>query len=108
MIITDTAAKLAEIRELIEQVDIPVRQVMIESRIVIAQSDLTHSLGIEWGGGYIDDVNGNILSASGDAQNVIGLNNSIINGETPSLIIQALYWSTLASPARSGFALGFT
>ncbi len=84
LIITDTAVKLAEIRELIERVDIPVRQVMIESRIVIAQSDLTHNLGIEWGGGYIDDVNGNILSASGDTANVVGLNNSVISGETPS------------------------
>ena len=108
LIITDTAAKLAEIRELIEQVDIPVRQVMIESRIVIAQSDLTHSLGIEWGGGYIDDVNGNILSASGDAQNVIGLNNSIINGETPSLSYPGALLVDLGVASTSGFALGFT
>lgn len=108
LIITDTAAKLAEIRELIEQVDIPVRQVMIESRIVIAQSDLTHSLGIEWGGGYIDDVNGNILSASGDAQNVIGLNNSIINGETPSVSYPGALLVDLGVASTSGFALGFT
>ena len=108
LIITDTAAKLAEIRELIEQVDIPVRQVMIESRIVIAQSDLTHSLGIEWGGGYIDDVNGNILSASGDSQNVIGLNNSIINGETPSLSYPGALLVDLGVASTSGFALGFT
>ena len=108
LIITDTAAKLAEIRELIEQVDIPVRQVMIESRIVIAQSDLTHSLGIEWGGGYIDDVNGNILSASGDSQNVIGLNNSTINGETPSLSYPGALLVDLGVASTSGFALGFT
>jgi len=108
LIITDTAAKLAAIRELIEQVDIPVRQVMIESRIVIAQSDLTHSLGIEWGGGYIDDVNGNILSASGDAQNVIGLNNSIINGETPSVSYPGALLVDLGVASTSGFALGFT
>ena len=54
LIITDTAPKLAEIRELIELVDIPIRQVMIEARIVIAQSDATKNLGIEWGGGYLD------------------------------------------------------
>ncbi|MEP4148958.1 MAG: type IV pilus secretin PilQ [Halioglobus sp.] len=108
LIITDTAAKLAEIRELIEKVDIPVRQVMIESRIVIAQSDLTHSLGIEWGGGYIDDVNGNILSASGDTENVVGLNNSIINGDTPSVSYPGALLVDLGVASTSGFALGFT
>jgi type IV pilus assembly protein PilQ len=108
LIITDTAVKLAEIRELIERVDIPVRQVMIESRIVIAQSDLTHNLGIEWGGGYIDDVNGNILSASGDAANVVGLNNSVISGETPSLSYPGALLVDLGVASTSGFALGFT
>ena len=34
IIITDTEAKLAEIRDLLALVDIPVRQVMIEARIV--------------------------------------------------------------------------
>jgi type IV pilus assembly protein PilQ len=50
LIVTETAAKLAEIRELIDRVDIPIRQVMIESRIVIAQSDIEEELGIQWGG----------------------------------------------------------
>nr|WP_238946784.1 type IV pilus secretin PilQ [Seongchinamella unica] len=108
LIITDTAAKLAEIRELIEQVDIPVRQVMIESRIVIAQSDLTRNLGIEWGGGYIDDVNGNILSVSGDAANVVGINNSIISGQTPSVSYPGALLVDLGVASTSGFALGFT
>ena len=46
LIITETAPKLAEIRGLIELVDIPIRQVMIEARIVIAPSDATKNLGI--------------------------------------------------------------
>lgn len=108
LVITDTAVKLAEIRELIERVDIPVRQVMIESRIVIAQSDLTHNLGIEWGGGFIDDVNGNILSGSGDTANVVGLNNSVISGETPSLSYPGALLVDLGVASTSGFALGFT
>ena len=62
IIITDTATKLAEIRDLIERVDVPIRQVMIEARIVIASTNLDEELGIEWGGGYIgvDSSNGNI------------------------------------------------
>jgi type IV pilus assembly protein PilQ len=77
--------KLAEIRDLIDRVDIPIRQVMIESRIVIAQSDLEEELGIRWGGAYLDpDANGNILSVSGDVANAVNLNNSVINGPAGS------------------------
>ncbi|MFV8819084.1 type IV pilus secretin PilQ [Haliea sp. E17] len=108
LIITDTAAKLAAIRELIERVDIPVRQVMIESRIVIASSDLTHNLGIEWGGGYLNSSKDNILSVSGDAANVVGLNNSIINGSTPSLSYPGALLVDLGVASTSGFAVGFT
>jgi type IV pilus assembly protein PilQ len=110
IIVTDTAMKLAEIRDLIDLVDIPIRQVMIEARIVIAQSDLEKELGIQWGGGYINnDFNSNVLSASGDTANVIGLNESVINGSTPSLSYPgALLVDLGVSGAAGGFALGFT
>lgn len=110
IIVTDTALKLAEIRDLIDLVDIPIRQVMIEARIVIAQSDLEKELGIQWGGGYINnDLNSNVLSASGDTANVVGLNESVINGSTPSLSYPgALLVDLGVSGAAGGFALGFT
>ena len=54
IVVTDTAAKLGEIRDLIEKVDIPIRQVMIEARIVIASSNIDEQLGIRWGGGYLN------------------------------------------------------
>jgi type IV pilus assembly protein PilQ len=109
LIITDTAAKLAEIRDLIELVDIPVRQVMIEARIVIAQSDATKNLGIQWGGGYLNpDLNSNILSVSGNTDNVVGLNESVINGTQPSVDYPGALLVDLGVAANSGFALGFT
>jgi len=85
IIVTDTAAKLAEIRDLIERVDVPIRQVMIEARIVIAQTNLDEELGIEWGGGYVSTDDGNVFSISGSRESVVGINESIIAGETPSL-----------------------
>lgn len=110
LIVTETSSKLAEIRDLIDLVDIPIRQVMIESRIVIAQSDLEKELGIQWGGGYLDpDVNGNILSVSGDAVNAVNLNNSVINGTQPDLAYPGALLVDLGSgSATSGFAVGFT
>ncbi|MEO0435873.1 MAG: type IV pilus secretin PilQ [Pseudomonadota bacterium] len=110
LIITDTSSKLAEIRELIDRVDIPIRQVMIESRIVIAQSDLDKELGIRWGGGYLEpDANGNVLSVSGDLTNAVALNNSVVNGTVPSPTFPgALMVDLGVASATSGFAVGFT
>ena len=49
LLVQDTAAKLSEIRELVSNLDIPVRQVMIESRIVIANNDFARDLGVKLG-----------------------------------------------------------
>ncbi|PNE03607.1 fimbrial assembly protein PilQ [Alcanivorax sp. MD8A] len=50
LIIQDTSAKLQEIGELIEQLDIPVQQVLIEARVVVATNDITDEFGVRWGG----------------------------------------------------------
>jgi type IV pilus assembly protein PilQ len=128
IIVTDTAAKQAEIRNLIERVDIPIRQVMIEARIVIAQTNLDEELGIEWGGGYINTNNGNVVSVSGSREQVVSLNNDIVAGQTPTLNypikggqqqgggggqqqnqgLGAALVDLGLTTATSGFAVGFT
>lgn len=50
LIVQDTSAKLQEIRDLIEQLDIPVQQVLIEARVVIATNDISDEFGVRWGG----------------------------------------------------------
>ena len=42
--------RLAELRRIVAQLDVPVRQVMIEARIVEAGVDFEKSLGVRWGG----------------------------------------------------------
>ena len=49
LLVQDTAAKLSEIRDLVTKLDIPVRQVLIESRIVIANNDFAKDLGVKMG-----------------------------------------------------------
>jgi len=44
--VQDTAARLEEVRRLIQRVDVPVRQVMIESRIVEASDTFSRNLGV--------------------------------------------------------------
>mgnify|MGYP001943258337 CR=1 FL=1 len=47
--IQDTAAKLGEIKELVNKLDIPVKQVLIEARIVTITKDAEQDLGIRFG-----------------------------------------------------------
>ena len=49
LLIQDTAFKLNEIRRLVDRLDIPVKQVLIESRIVIANDDFSKDLGAKFG-----------------------------------------------------------
>jgi len=49
LFVTDTAAKLEEVRRIIRQIDTSVRQVLIESRIVIASDKFSRQLGVRLG-----------------------------------------------------------
>nr|WP_192812072.1 type IV pilus secretin PilQ [Pseudomonas luteola] len=47
-----TQERLDELRRIVSQLDIPVRQVMIEARIVEANVDYDKELGVRWGGNF--------------------------------------------------------
>ncbi len=49
LLVQDTTAKLEDIRSIVSRLDVPVRQVMIESRIVIANNDFARDLGVRFG-----------------------------------------------------------
>jgi type IV pilus assembly protein PilQ len=51
IIITDTRVKIEEARALVERLDRPTPQVMIEARIVEASQNFARNLGIQWGTG---------------------------------------------------------
>ncbi|MGD9351271.1 MAG: AMIN domain-containing protein, partial [Desulfobacterales bacterium] len=49
IIITDTAAKIAQARQIVEKIDTVTPQVIIEARIVEANTNFTRELGFDWG-----------------------------------------------------------
>jgi type IV pilus assembly protein PilQ len=59
LLLNDTAEKTTEIRAIVAELDRPVQQVLIESRIVIATDDFERDLGVQWG------VNGRQVNPSG-------------------------------------------
>jgi type IV pilus assembly protein PilQ len=49
LLLTDTADRIADVRRLVTQLDIPVKQVLIEARIVIVNNDFERDLGARLG-----------------------------------------------------------
>lgn len=82
LLVLETREKLAEIRALITRLDIPVRQVLIESRIVIANDDYSHEIGARFGATGVGQSGGNgLISTSGGSSAAnVPVNNFIGNG----------------------------
>jgi type IV pilus assembly protein PilQ len=79
LLVTDTLQQIDEVRELILELDRPVRQVQIESRIVIARHDFNHQLGVRFGvTGARQDSRGNLYSTSATSQALNTMNQSAI------------------------------
>ncbi|MDZ7791945.1 MAG: type IV pilus secretin PilQ [Xanthomonadales bacterium] len=63
LLVNDTTDRIDAVRELVADLDRPVRQVLIESRIVIARSDFNHQLGVRFGvTGARQDSRGNLYT----------------------------------------------
>jgi type IV pilus assembly protein PilQ len=65
LMITDTPSRVEAIEKLVRELDRPVRQVQIESRIVIANSEFAHAIGVRFGVNALHNKR-NILAVSAD------------------------------------------
>ena len=59
LLLQDTADRLADIRRLVSTLDIPVKQVLIEARIVIVNDDFSRELGVRFGGAFVGNYGSN-------------------------------------------------
>jgi len=73
LMVTDTPDRIEAIQKLVLDLDRPVRQVQIESRIVIASSDFAHAIGVRFGVTALHDAR-NILAVAGDGHGADLLN----------------------------------
>jgi type IV pilus assembly protein PilQ len=81
LIVNETAKKLDEIKKMIHKLDIPVQQVMIESRIVIADDSFAKALGVKFGAAKQGTMN----SKTGYAIGGTGTKGSVTPGTDGSL-----------------------
>lgn len=91
LLVKDTNASLSSVRQLLVELDIPVRQVLIESRVVIASDDFSKELGVRFGvsnDSFGGSTTGDGAATSGTLGTIGGtsglINNSLGgNGVTP-------------------------
>jgi type IV pilus assembly protein PilQ len=69
LFVTDISSKLEQVQQLIAKLDIPVRQVLIEARIVEASDTFGKSLGVKLGGGINPPGGVKVISQGGSALN---------------------------------------
>ncbi|MES2918032.1 MAG: type IV pilus secretin PilQ [Pseudomonadota bacterium] len=93
LIIVDTAKNIEAVRDVVQRLDVPVKQVMIEARIVLATAGYAKDIGIKWGLSRFDSVDsgskalvtGGSRTTTGDSWTYMGaLNQSGATGDLPS------------------------
>jgi len=118
LFVTDVPSKLEQIQQMIKQLDIPVRQVLIEARIVEANDTFGRSLGVKLGasdlrakqggdGGYsvgsgnrvaVGTNYGNVIGTTG-AGGVVDVSGQFVNLPSPLLL------NNTSSPATFAVSL---
>ncbi|HTR01082.1 MAG TPA: type IV pilus secretin PilQ [Candidatus Acidoferrum sp.] len=107
LIVQDVEAVLTKVKALIAKLDVPVRQVLIEARIVNATTSFSQAMGIRWGGAQLFPKAGDqfILSGNLNSTTQVATNlsqyaqtvNQAVAGGTP--LATALSTTTLQGPS---------
>jgi type IV pilus assembly protein PilQ len=79
LLVQDTAEQLTAIRTMVATLDIPVRQVLIESRIVIVNDDFSRELGVRAGFTRVSDDINDLMAISGSAQSTDTMMASVLD-----------------------------
>ncbi|REL28499.1 type IV pilus secretin PilQ family protein [Thalassotalea euphylliae] len=93
LLVRDTAKSIEDIKRMIDILDIPVRQVVIEARMVTVTDDINEQLGIRWG---VTDTDGEYSTAG----SLTGAN-SAGNGVTPDIADRLNVNLPVGNPAGS-------
>jgi len=81
LLLQDTSDRLADVRRLVATLDIPIRQVLIEARIVIVNNDFQRQLGAIFGFTNWQKNGNGLVSTTGNAAGVDTMTNTYITGQ---------------------------
>jgi type IV pilus assembly protein PilQ len=77
LFVSDIPSKLQEIQEMIAKIDVAVRQVLIESRIVIADDTFGRSLGVKLGATDLRGIRGGVSGYNVGGSNYVGVGGNL-------------------------------
>ncbi|MCJ8349676.1 type IV pilus secretin PilQ family protein [Moritella sp.] len=97
LLIKDTATVIASVKRIIEVLDVPVRQVIIEARMVSVVDNISDELGIRWGLSGSTDIGSGFGLSSGSIEG----NDSLAGGSVPAIGDRLNVNLPVASPAGS-------
>ena len=109
LFVSDIPSKLEEIQAMITKIDIPVRQVLIEARIVEADDKFGRSLGVRLGAADLRGVRGGVpgYSLGGDNRVTVGGNLNAVGSQTQqvpgALPFSDTQFVNLPAGAQGGF-----
>ena len=103
LLVLETREVIGNVRALIAQLDVPVKQVLIESRIVIANNDFSKELGARFGVSHRNGINNSTVGVSGSSEGA----RTALGGTVPGLDTGGLNFDLPASTnaGRIGLAL---
>jgi type IV pilus assembly protein PilQ len=92
LFVSDIPSKLDEIQTMITRIDIPVRQVLIEARVVIANDTFGRSLGVKLGAADLRGLRGGVpgYGVSGDTRVTVGGNLNAVATQTQQVTSTSL------------------
>lgn len=97
LLVKDTVKSIGNIRRMIETLDIPVQQVVIESRMVTVRDNVTEDLGVRWG--FSDQ--GSSVGISGSLEGAEGIYNATSTSDAPSISDRLNVNLPITNPAAS-------
>ncbi|MGE6450052.1 type IV pilus secretin PilQ [Pseudoalteromonas tetraodonis] len=93
LLMKDTAKSIESVRRMVETLDIPVKQVVIEARMVTVRDNVTEDLGVRWG--FSDQQGSDGVSGTLEGAETIS------NGNIPSLSDRLNVNLPVANPSAS-------
>ncbi len=109
VLVTDTPESLEKIHDLVAKLDVPVRQVLIESRVVIATDDFNEEMGMRVGlTRYPDNnISGGYGITSGNLGAVTNVYNQAIGGEESERVESPNRWNVNLPASNPTGSIGF-
>jgi len=80
LLVQDTAERLQDVRRMVRTLDVPIKQVLIESRIVVVNDDFSRDLGVRLGLSAFNESNTGLTTISGSGDGTDTMISSYLDG----------------------------